>query len=598
MTTLKDNPALQEKTMALDEALRIAAAHLQAEQWDAAEDLLQQLREQAPENGSVLNLCGLLHFRRGNFALAQADWAAALAEQAHLLAAWQNYGLLVSQNPASADLTLLRTALMHANWQEPQRVQVALTVLDWLQFNQHQPLPWLERLYQELALPWLDWAFAHDCYDLGLRLEARIHQDYLKALDTEAHARATYDQMLPSITQAAHKLAQQLPKVKPAPRSAGARPKIGYFLHSASMLAHVETLFDLLSTLRQQEQAPFEPVLFVYGGETDPRFSERCNALNIKVIRLDTGLAAQYGEHVLVRLGALRQQLKEQGISKLVWMCALPWLAFCASLGLGVPLVWYSLKYHILRLPGIDTYLTHGDGGLRQIHGETWQTFRLGGTWFDASLSAQAQQLRQNLQNYRLILGTLGREEKMLNPDFVESVAKILQAHPEAVYLWSGRSQPELVRSTFERYGVAGQTQFLGWVNTKLMAQVIDVYLDTFPAPSGYTLREAMAAGAATVFFASPDAAETGINGFIQRLLAGSGPEEDVTQARSIMQPSPEESLFVLTHTPAAYVAAAQRLIQDADWRQKVSAANRLWMQTFYGDNERMLQTHAQAILG
>jgi glycosyltransferase involved in cell wall biosynthesis len=230
------------------------------------------------------------------------------------------------------------------------------------------------------------------------------------------------------------------------------------------------------------------------------------------------------------------------------------------------------------------------------IHGKAWQTIRLSGRWFDAELSGEARRLREQLGTHRLVIGTLGREEKMADRRFVELVARLLRDHPDVLYVWSGRSRPSAVVDVFERHGVLDRQRFLGWVNTRMVSQAIDVYLDTFPAPSGFTAREAMASGAATVFFHSAESDETGPNGFMRRLLSGEGHPEEVARARAIMQPQ-AEALFLLAETPQEYEAHARRLLADEALRARVGAANRAWIRAFYEDDAGMLESHARAVL-
>jgi hypothetical protein len=185
----------------------------------------------------------------------------------------------------------------------------------------------------------------------------------------------------------------------------------------------------------------------------------------------------------------------------------------------------------------------------------------------------------------------------MTDPRFVTAIARLLRDHRDLVYLWAGREQPPEVLAIFERHGVLDRQHFLGWVNTRMVGQMIDIYLDSFPAPSGFTAREAMAGGAASVFFHSTEADETGPCGFMRRLLAGEGPAEDVSRARALMRPQ-GASLFLLAETPEEYETHARRLIEDDALRARVGAANRAFISAFYEDDARMLETHSQAVLG
>ncbi len=508
------------------------------------------------------------------------------------LAHWQDYCAVMGDAP---DLDLLRESMARVRgWPEAQRIDAALSILDMLGFSRRAPLERIRTVFDKVAKPWMEWAFDHGLHDMGLHIEGRIYNDYIKTVETEAHARSTYDELLPSIVRAAtarRRVALQSPPGGPAAGPA----RIGYFLHAPSTLAHVETLLRLVETLRARPAPLFEPIVYIYQG-ADEGFDARIRPLGVPVVHLDRCPGAESPYQVVTRFEALRTHLREAGVRTLVWMSALPWLAFAATMGLGVKLAWYSMKYHVLRIPGIDAYLTNGDGGMREIRGHPWQTIRLSGRWFDPAFSGEARRGREELGAHRLTMGTIGREEKMTNPRFVEAVARLLRDYRDILYVWCGRRQPREILDIFAKYDVLDRQRFLGWVDTRVVSQMIDIYLDSFPAPSGFTARESMASGAATVFFRSTEAEETGPNGFIRRLLSGEGPAEDVSRARAIMRPR-GESLFLLAETPEEYESHARRLVVDEAFRAQVGAANRAWIAAFYEDDAGMLQSHARAVL-
>ncbi len=522
----------------------------------------------------------------------RGEAAQALRDSPDDLAHWENYCTVMGQDP---DLELLREGMTRAAaWQESRRIDVALGVLDMLGFSRHSPLPRIHLLFEKIAKPWLEWAFDSGHHDLGLHLEGRIYNDYVKADETEIHARRTYEQLLPSITRAAKARATG-PTISPAGHAPAGAPRVGYFLHTPSTLAHAETLLNMLALLRANPLPRFEPIVYLFQG-VDAAFDARIQALGIPTVRLDQCEGGQDPRRVVARFEILRRHLRRERVRTLVWMSALPWLAFIATMGLGVKLAWYSQKYHVLRVPGIDGYLTNGDGEMREIQGQPWQTIRLSGRWFDPHLTAEARMARARLGAHRLTIGTLVREEKMAEPAFVHAVARLLREHPDVLYLWAGRAQPPEVMRIFESHGVLARQRFLGWVNTRMASQMIDVYLDSFPAPGGFTAREAMAAGAAMVFFKSREADETGPGGFIGSLLAGEGRAEDVSAARAIMGCG-SESLFLRAETPGEYLRHARRLLGDDAFRAKAGAANRAMIAAFYEDDSRMLESHARAVL-
>jgi predicted O-linked N-acetylglucosamine transferase (SPINDLY family) len=189
-------------------------------------------------------------------------------------------------------------------------------------------------------------------------------------------------------------------------------------------------------------------------------------------------------------------------------------MSFAFAMRIAPVQIWWAMKYHSLEFEEIDGYLTSGSvsGGTRRIGAREWRIGPIAAEdWLAPELSAQAARERARFAEHRILYACLGREEKLNSAPFLRSVAAILKAVPEAGFLWTGRQQHAVIQATLEAQGVAQRCHFIGWVNTRLYAQVIDVFLDSFPFPCAYTLYEVMAAGKPAVLYASEESAETAI---------------------------------------------------------------------------------------
>jgi glycosyltransferase involved in cell wall biosynthesis len=134
-------------------------------------------------------------------------------------------------------------------------------------------------------------------------------------------------------------------------------------------------------------------------------------------------------------------------------------------------------------------------------------------------------------------------------------------------------------------------------VDTKVYAQVLDVFVDSFPFPCAFTLYESMAAGKPVLTYASPESAETGLHGLLWPLLNGeSGSPEEQDRARGIFG----SSLYLCARTPEAYAEMATRLAHDAELRHATGEANRMFVAEFLSDRRRSAQivaTHLRELL-
>ena len=138
-------------------------------------------------------------------------------------------------------------------------------------------------------------------------------------------------------------------------------------------------------------------------------------------------------------------------------------------------------------------------------------------------------------------------------------------------------------------------------MNTRLYAQAIDLFLDSFPFPCGFTLKEAMAAGKPAVMMATPESLETGVPGAITPVIEGTAeaPGETRERLRRTFTHERDFDLYQCASSPEEYVALAGRLVQDAGLRARAGAANRDFIAGFVPsprDEGRKLLDHLDEI--
>jgi predicted O-linked N-acetylglucosamine transferase (SPINDLY family) len=285
----------------------------------------------------------------------------------------------------------------------------------------------------------------------------------------------------------------------------------------------------------------------------------------------------------------------------LAWISLAVMMPFAFAMRLAPRQVWWAMKYHALEFAEIDDYLTGGgETGIHEIQGRPWRVGPVvAGKWFAPEFGPEAKRIRRALGAKGLVYGSFGRSEKLNSPAFLDAVVEILRAHPDAMFLWTGRSQLPSIQQHFERGGVARRCRFIGWVNTKLYAQVIDVFLDSFPFPGGFTLYEAMAAGKAAVLFASPESAHGGINAIVGPLLAANpSASEEAALAHAIFQPEAATPLYLRASDPAQYIEYALRLARDDALRERVGHAGREFIEKVMTDRRRAAHIYVDHLLG
>jgi hypothetical protein len=269
------------------------------------------------------------------------------------------------------------------------------------------------------------------------------------------------------------------------------------------------------------------------------------------------------------RLAELASGIASAGCEIAIWVSnpvLMPW-AFARRIA---PVqVWWSLKWYGLDTPGIHARITGGAVHERskRIAGRDWQVVPSSVRDLLRPPAASAvSALRARLPK-GVLLGSLCRPEKLVGGGFLAAVARILQACPQAVYLWFGRRPDERVSREMEAHGVADRCRFMGWGDMAVYAAVLDVHLDPFSFPSGTTMLQTAARARAAVFFDSPAARENGLLPMLRPVLESGG--EFGRQLQQALDLGSDGSALMLATTADEYLAFARRLVSDAGLRQR-----------------------------
>lgn len=563
------------------ERLQEAVARL--EQKRPTADVLALIEDVAPGQpgfGQAQYLRGLCAIHDGQPERAKSLLIDAIQNGEQTVRAW----VAVARTARDLDLpddllARLRNVLSRASAQ--QFGPFAAQVMGALGFTGQEISSRKDRLFTELLIPTLSKLLERREMDSAIALESFIYTHYVKPTETEAHFAYCMERIAPLFTAAAHAWRAELPAL---PQPALTAPyRIGFFLHNASTLAHIEVLLNTLKGYRMLDEQPFEPVVYCLGGKSAAM--ERAMAdLGVRLVMLNERFP-ETQRSVWQRLLRFRELLSAEGIQELVWVSLVTMLPLAFGLRIAPVQTWLAMKYRNFSNEDIDGYLT-GSALTRfgSMAGRRWRMGMLGvDDWYDASLEPRAAEIRAELGD-RTVAMTLARTEKMQDPAYLAAMVEILRAHPQVVFLWAGREESLAVVEAFRAGGVLNQTRFIGWVNTRLYAQVADVFLDTFPFPCGFTLYQAMAAGKPVVVRDTPEAEQTGLWAFLKPLVEdGEGAPEERAEVLSFVGDE-RAPLIAIARSPQDYVRHAGRLIEDAEARAAAGEAARRFIARYFSD--------------
>ena len=273
-----------------------------------------------------------------------------------------------------------------------------------------------------------------------------------------------------------------------------ATPKIGFFMPTATLLAHSRNLLTYLDALGEHGEGKINATVYTFASEStaDPEFTAAYKRHQVKHLRHEGSMLSHW---LLLRETAIADEL-----DAMVFVSVVQGMAFATSMGVAPRHIWWAHKWHGLELPGLDGYIDachpFTDGPL-EIGGRTWRsTYTALPEMLDASKTEEAKRIRASLP-VATVYGWMGRIEK-LTSEYLTAVAQVLEQVPDSIFVYTGREEDPGITQAIAAAGLADRISFIGWVDTALWAQVIDVYLDTFPFQSGHCAYQAMAAGRLT----------------------------------------------------------------------------------------------------
>ncbi|MBN1839391.1 MAG: hypothetical protein JW802_05040 [Campylobacterales bacterium] len=104
---------------------------------------------------------------------------------------------------------------------------------------------------------------------------------------------------------------------------------------------------------------------------------------------------------------------------------------------------------------------------------------------------ALALEIRKRWSEEMVILGSIGRLVKMDNDDYMQTLSTIMRSNPNTIYLACGTGNEESLKQKIVKYAIPQDRFFFeGFVNPHVYGYVIDIYLNTFPEPSGESVNE------------------------------------------------------------------------------------------------------------
>jgi hypothetical protein len=390
----------------------------------------------------------------------------------------------------------------------------------------------------------------------AMAVENAIYQSFVKAVEDEDHYERAFARWREPLAQLGRDMRLPL-KAAPAPLSLR---RVGFLLPAGVMLGHTEVLFRLIESC---DRSAVDPRIYLLE-RCDPDFMARAAALGIPVAAFaETPSQSRLPINYYTRLLGIRERLAQEGVASLVWVSVPATASFAFAMRMAPVQTFWSLRYHPVRLPEIDGYLTYGSWAEQErvFHGQRWTVCPVPLALDPRPRPAEAvRELRARFAQ-KVLLGTLAREEKIASRPFLECVARILERHPDCGYLWTGQARHAGIEAFFRERGLAGRCHFVGWVDTPLYAAALDIFLETFPLGCGVTGYQAMGAGIPFLSYLDSNT--------VFGMQYWSELEKRAGSAAAASRGMLDEYPVLCARDPDEYVELASRLIADAAYREQ-----------------------------
>lgn len=475
----------------------------------------------------------------------------------------------------------------------------------------HLPLPWRITLLEELCAPLADAFLAKGEY-----LAAHRIANNALTVALHPHTGENWARTMASIREPFARAGEQDRMLLPAlnmPVGSEDLPTVALFVdYSLSGHSGIQFINELVSGVAQAPLRRFLPIVYCFD-YAFPSLKENCKRWSIPLVDMNELRGKAFDEDDLrMRLIALRNHAQTNKVSTVIYLGTLEWMAsLAAGIGLAPLQIYAALMCFSFESAHIDGFLAPCafKAGWKTIDSRAWRTVpfhylnRLPkpGTPEAATFTATADATRAKILDgrYRTILSTVGRPEK-IDEEFIDVVARLLKAHPDAVFVYFGFSEtaPQIVQDMLLARGIAEQCHYAGWVDTLLYSTIIDIHLDPFHIPSGYTMAETLWAGGSYVLKKGSVSDHIGMTPYLSEVADADDNDADFAQAKAIFRcPQTGENLMALASDLIEYEAMAERLIVDVAWRAKVGAAANRYMQVYFGTGEWVTRGYATHIM-
>jgi glycosyltransferase involved in cell wall biosynthesis len=332
--------------------------------------------------------------------------------------------------------------------------------------------------------------------DRALLLETLLYRDCIRLIETEDNHRYWFNQWAPLFIESAHSRVELLGLPKPSIDGGD----IGFVLHSGlTILGHTTVLLGFLGQLVKRRD-PRRVLVFALDA-IGSDLAKKLDDLSIGFSAPNSSVeeASKRKVSPTERIHWLRAAFETNHLGVAVWISTFQWAHYAFGLGLARRQVFWAMKFHSVDLGKevVHACFGHPSEYSRSYFEKSWTVlpWPVSANYLHLEdRSTEAKSIRDEFR-CEVLFGTLAREEKLDQAEFANAVCAILEENPKAHYLYTGRGKSAVLEREFKMRDLTNRVHFVGWVDTAIYSNVLDIFLETFPLGCAITGFQSMANG-------------------------------------------------------------------------------------------------------
>ena len=321
-----------------------------------------------------------------------------------------------------------------------------------------------------------------DKVDLALNIEGYWYNNLVKLIESEQAYHNAFQRHYDALWKAGFRRRISLP-------ARDAR-RICFVIPSGVLLGHTQVMLQIIRAWLRADES-IQPCV-VSLSDFDGKLDAALKSLGVTFFAPPGGLGGFAG-----LAEWCRNIIRQENCNTAVWVSVPVMVSYLFGFGVAPRQVFWSLKFHPVHLGDSVTHIAMTPPGVGEVlfHGRPWKRFSPPLSIPESTCRSEDVSRIRNELGASFIFGALARTEKFNSPEYVDTVVDIIRRCSNSVFVYTGHQDSPLIRARFSEAGLSSAIRFVGWVDTNLYAQALDVFLETFPFGCGVTGAQAVNAG-------------------------------------------------------------------------------------------------------